>query len=480
MSLAWITGSHNSRSLHLLRQSRRLGYRIFRQDDRVRTFVRNKCLFVFAGIGLLLGSHPVLLGQAPANSAPDSSQVVIKRIETSRVIGALKKRLAAGDRALDDFWSETDVSGAPFIERAGDDGHTVIVTFAWHGNRETQSVGLLAPLANAPGLPYLPLERLLDTNVWYRSWEIRDDLRFTYRFAPNVTPGANPQKFAVVDPLNPHKMTIPFEGSGLPATELSIASMPSAPPEQWITKQPTAPEGPVVSHTINSHILSGERRIWVYRPPGYQKKVSAPYPLLLLFDGFSYQQWIPAPTILDNLVHAQKIPPMIAVLIDNPPGIRSSDLEYNPKFIDFLADELLPWLREHYEVTREAQKTIIGGYSDGGAAAAFAAMSRPDLFGNVLSQSGSFWRGHSTVKSEFLTAQYESRRKLPIRFFIDAGLLESSAKDGPSLLAANRHLVEVLRRKNYPVIYEEVGGTHEPVHWRDTLPDALISLTKGF
>jgi hypothetical protein len=53
MSLSWITGSHNSRILHLLGQSRRLGYWSFRQDDGVRTFVRNKSLFVFAGIGLL-------------------------------------------------------------------------------------------------------------------------------------------------------------------------------------------------------------------------------------------------------------------------------------------------------------------------------------------------------------------------------------------------------------------------------------------
>lgn len=51
-------------------------------------------------------------------------------------------------------------------------------------------------------------------------------------------------------------------------------------------------------------------------------------------------------------------------------------------------------------------------------------------------------------------------------------------KEGPSLLAANRHFVEVLRRKNYPVTYEEFGGTHEPVHWRDTLPDGLMLLAK--
>jgi enterochelin esterase-like enzyme len=143
-----------------------------------------------------------------------------------------------------------------------------------------------------------------------------------------------------------------------------------------------------------------------------------------------------------------------------------------------LADELVPWLREHYEVTRNPQKTIIGGYSNGGAAAAFAAMRRPDLFGNVFSESGSFWEGHDTAKWEFLATQYDASPRRAIRFFIDAGLLENVSKDGPSLLAANRHFVEVLRRKKYPVTYEEFGGRHGPVHWRDTLPDRLMLLAK--
>jgi len=131
-------------------------------------------------------------------------------------------------------------------------------------------------------------------------------------------------------------------------------------------------------------------------------------------------------------------------------------------------------------VTRDANRTIIGGYSDGGAAALFTAMKRPDLFGNVLSLSGAFWEGHGVTKSEFLASQYAETPKLPLHFFIEAGSLEDIAQEGPSLLAANRHLVEILRKKKYEVSYEEVGGTHEPVHWRDTLSDGLISLSKDF
>jgi enterochelin esterase-like enzyme len=65
-----------------------------------------------------------------------------------------------------------------------------------------------------------------------------------------------------------------------------------------------------------------------------------------------------------------------------------------------------------------------------------------------------------------------------VRFFIEAGLLEDVSNGEPTLLAANRRLVKILERKGYRVSYEEVGGTHEPVHWRGTLPEALMVLTK--
>jgi enterochelin esterase-like enzyme len=76
---------------------------------------------------------------------------------------------------------------------------------------------------------------------------------------------------------------------------------------------------------------------------------------------------------VDNLIHAHKVPPIVTVLIDNPPESRGSNLEYNLSFVHFLADELLSWLHERCNVTRDPQNTIIGGYSMGGAAAAFAA-----------------------------------------------------------------------------------------------------------
>jgi enterochelin esterase-like enzyme len=421
------------------------------------------------------GQH-ILPAQETRNPAP---QYPIHPVETSPLIRHLRTQIQSGmDVSLAKFWREIERSGTPVIERMNGDSHNVVVTFLWRGGRETQAVELIAPLERVPGMPHLPLTPLPDANVWYGSWTMPDDVRFTYRLSPSAT-GSDRRQVTVPDPLNPSRMTISFEGGTIPTTELAIASMPNALTEEWITKQPSAPEGSVVQQVVNG-VLSGERKIWVYTPPGYDQKAPESYPLLVLFDGFSYLHWIPTSTILDNLIHARKIPPLVAVLIDNPPNTRSSDLGCNIAFVEYLSDQLLPWIRTHYAVTHNAGRTIIGGYSDGGAAAAFTAMKRPDLFGNVLSQSGSFWEGHGATKWEFLASQYKDSAKLPLHFFIEAGLLEDIAKDGPSLLAANRHLVEVLRKKNYDITYQEVGGTHEPVHWRDTLPGGLISLSKDF
>jgi enterochelin esterase-like enzyme len=101
------------------------------------------------------------------------------------------------------------------------------------------------------------------------------------------------------------------------------------------------------------------------------------------------------------------------------------------------------------------------------------------VFGNVLSQSGAFWRGNDKdVKWEWLVGEYEAVPKRPLRFFLEAGLLEDVSRGGPTLLAANRRLVAVLKRKGYAVIYQEVGGTHEPIHWRGEFAEGLLSLAK--
>ncbi len=89
--------------------------------------------------------------------------------------------MKSGDAAaLDDFWREVKQRGTPLVEPIpGDDKH-VLVTFRWRGARETKNVVLFSAL---PGVGDAPEKNLLanlpGTNVWFKTYKLRKDSRFT-------------------------------------------------------------------------------------------------------------------------------------------------------------------------------------------------------------------------------------------------------------------------------------------------------------
>src|SRR5438477_279046 len=111
-----------------------------------------------------------------------------------------------------------------------------------------------------------------------------------------------------------------------------------------------------------------------------------------------------------------------------------------------LIDELLPWAHEHLSFADDPARTLVAGSSLGGLAAAFCGLRRPDVFGLVLSQSGSFQRG--------LPQEFARSERLPLRFALDAGILETTAFDQfASLYHANLHMRDVLVAKGYDVSF---------------------------
>lgn len=69
--------------------------------------------------------------------------------------------------------------------------------------------------------------------------------------------------------------------------------------------------------------------------------------------------------------------------------------------------------------------------------------------------------------------EYAKRPKLPLRFYMEVGRLESTGVQ----LATNRHLRDVLKLKGYPVTYSEFDGWHDALPWRGSLANGLISLS---
>lgn len=244
---------------------------------------------------------------------------------------------------------------------------------------------------------------------------------------------------------------------------------------------PEARHGDVKEYTLASREYGSTRRLWVYTPPGYA--ASGPEcDLLLVFDGGVYLEDIPLPAMLDSLLAAKKLRPTVAVMLDDSASTaRIADLGNQERFARMIADEIVPWARKNWKLTTDPHGATVTGSSAGGLASAFVALRHPELFGNVVSQSGAFWRGaagSNAAPFEWLTAQYAASPKRDVRFFMDVGSTESRGAIGgtaPSILQANRDLRDVLRSQGYAVTYFEVpGGRHAPDSWRLRLPAGLL------
>ncbi|MNP48677.1 Enterochelin esterase [compost metagenome] len=135
-----------------------------------------------------------------------------------------------------------------------------------------------------------------------------------------------------------------------------------------------------------------------------------------------------------------------------------------------MAEELMPWARRQ-GLSASAASTVIAGSSYGGLAASYLGLMHPELFGNVLSLSGSYWWAKDGEEPGWLTREYVKAPPRPLRFYLQAGLFE-----GPTILDTHRHLRDVLRAKGYAVEAVEYPAGHDYLQWRGSLPCGLISL----
>ena len=427
----------------------------------------------------------ILLVTCFCNSLLCAAQTTRQEIPISPRLAALLKDLESENRsALENFWQEISKNGTPLIEPiAGENGY-VWLTFLWRAKKETKNVVVWSDLGNWQNLNTLQMTNLPGTDIWCKTYRVRNDARFAYRLTANDSllpfgseARAKQKTIFLHDPLNPRQFDF------FKPTIYSLVELPLAPSLELIKRNPDIPKGQTGRTNFPIKILNNERRVWIYTPPGY-KAEGKPYNLLLLFDGSGYVSLIPAPIVLDNLLAKNQIPPTVAVLVDSGGGeARDRELTCNPQFAEFIVKELLPWVRENYHVTSDPKLTIVGGASYGGLAASYAAFKYPEIFGNVLSQSGSFWwKPDADAEYEWLTRQFVTSPKLPIRFYLQVGLLEnlSTARpDSPTNLIANRHFRDVLKAKGYSLRINEINGGHDFFPWQATLGEGLIFLTNN-
>jgi enterochelin esterase family protein len=389
----------------------------------------------------------------------------------------LVQDLHSGDRqALGAFWRELG-GKAPLVETGTADERRRLVTFLWRGDDKTTRVTLMGGLPGANAVK--PLKRLGDTDLWYLTESHPTEARFAYVFQVNG-PEALPMEFRALmkeiqrnsprpDPLNARE----YAG-------WSYVELPDAPPQPWLRKRADVPAGRRTKEKFKSRILNAEYPLSIYTPPGY-KNDGDRCRLMIAFDGgFAMMD-----ATLDNLLAAGKIPQLVVVGVENIDGrSRQRDLNCSDRFARFLADELVPWARKTYRVHDDPAHTIVGGTSDGGKMAAYCGLRHSGVFGNVLSQSGSFltaagqespavvWDGEAPG---MLVRQFIQSPTLPLKFYIEVGRYETTFPFSP--LLETRRLRDVLEAKGYGVAYSEFVGGHNEVCWRGSFANAIMALT---
>lgn len=403
----------------------------------------------------------------------------------SEKVNNLKRSILDGNkRDIDEFWKKVKENNTPIIEEIQGDTDNVLITFLYEGDKEVENVVVLD---GGLGLDYEKnkMDRIQDTDIWYKTFKVRNDLRFRYFLTVNDPLNEDWQKrneeCIRIDPLAKQKVLVPKdeETSDSQPWTCNMVELPKAEPKVWSVKREDIPSGNLEIIRYKSKILNDEFRVWIYTPGGYSKE-EEPYKMLVLTDGFEYVHGLLTPSLLDNLIYEKQIAPIVTVFIESKDN-RFEMLSCNKDFTSFVAEEIVSYVREKYNVSHKPEDSIIGGLSLGGLAATYLGLMKSEVFGNVLSQSGSFWwcpgwtPENVNSKEEFqetwISNLFKEKEKLNLKFYLEVGVLEGNRMIKPNII-----MKDVLLAKGYQVEYSEFKGGHDYLSWGETLANGLVYL----
>ena len=148
------------------------------------------------------------------------------------------------------------------------------------------------------------------------------------------------------------------------------------------------PHGNVTRHVYRSDVTDGERELYVYTPPGYER--SQTYPVLYLLGGSGElpHNWIydgRAAFIMDNLLAEGKAVPMIIAIPNNQILHRNHPRHAELTFDLFEAElrqHVIPLVDREYSTQPNSQGRALSGLSMGGRHTLFVGLNSLDLFGS--------------------------------------------------------------------------------------------------
>jgi predicted alpha/beta superfamily hydrolase len=251
--------------------------------------------------------------------------------------------------------------------------------------------------------------------------------------------------------------------------------------------------------SFHSRVLGNDRPIWIYLPPGYEKKPGKRFPVLYMQDGqnvfaretsYAGVDWA-ADEAAENLISRDAIVELIIVAVSNTPD-RESEYTHVPdsregggnldNYARFLIEELKPFIDSNYRTVTNALHTGIMGSSLGGLSAIYLGWAYPEHFGLVAGLSPSLWWAGGDLISRI---KEDPRKEGPFKIYTDMGSMEGQDRGDLSQVSSavlnTRELFLVFLQKGYifghDLYYvEAVGQDHNEWFWSRRIYLALMAL----
>ena len=260
---------------------------------------------------------------------------------------------------------------------------------------------------------------------------------------------------------------------------------------------------------------------WVYASPGVDP--STPSATMVWQDGHRFlerEKRSRIMTVVENLIHQKKLPPMVLVLVaPGPIGDFDNARSYAPRAIGHMrsllydtfnddynkmvVDEIFPKVDKTYRLRSDGYSRAIGGQSSGGICSLNAAWFRPHAFSRVLSRIGSYasiqWRwGQENAFGEYPLGPYgdrdpsepldggniwpfliRKRDRHNIRIWLEDGSYDLENVHG-SWPLQNIQLANSLKMKEYDFFFSFGNAQHSTRYGDAELPEAMTWLWRDY
>jgi enterochelin esterase family protein len=352
--------------------------------------------------------------------------------------------------------------------------------------------------------PQKNTENLIPFAATLNSPDVRDDRTVTFRVkAPEaksvllsgvalltaVGTGNKPVPFTKGDdgiwtldvgPLNPdmYQYHLIIDGVRVADPNNTIAGSTAMPPYSTLVvhgNRPNyydarnIPHGTVTRYVYHSDVTKGEREMYVYTPPGYDRRKT--YPVLYLVGGSGdlAQNWVydgRADLMMDNLLADGKAVPMLIAIPNNQVLHRNHPKHVELTFDLFEAElrkHVIPLVEANYSVRKDPRGRALSGLSMGGRHTMFIGFRSLDLFTNFgILSAGDVAAEKSLAK--FLNDPGVNQKVAYL--FVGQGTEEAKGRMGDRCVKLHEALEKHGIRHEY---YVGGNGGHDWSTWRHLL-----------